>query len=132
MVSVGGKKSFSDSVRRAVAHLLIDGHPPIAGAAAAVGSSARTLQRELAREGLTYRRLVDEVRFHQARRLLSDPRLRLIDITDRLGFSDAGSFSRSFRRWSGMPPRVYRRRLLRGDRASSAAYAVPSPEPAAH
>jgi AraC-like DNA-binding protein len=121
MVTAVGKKGFSDSVRRAIVPLLADGHPQIARTAEAVGCSVRTLQRRIARDGLTYRRIVGKVRFQEAHRLLRDTRLRLIDITDQLGFTDAGSFSRSFARWSGVPPRVYRRRMLEGRGARSRA-----------
>ena len=109
-------KPLEDSVRWATVSLLPLGHPGIASTAKAAGCSVRTLQRRLSKDGLTYRRVVDEVRFEQAHRLLGDDTLRLFDITYQLGFTDAGSFSRAFRRWSGVTPRSYRCRLLGGRR----------------
>jgi len=35
--------------------------------------------------------------------------MHLEDIADRLGFADPSSFSRAFRRWSGVSPRDFRR-----------------------
>ena len=113
MVSSSGKTALGHSVRRAIVPLLVDGHPGIARAAEAIGWSVRTLQRRLAGESLTYRGLIDEARFQEACRLFEAPELRLIDITYHLGFADAGSFSRAFERWTGMAPRVYRRRVSR-------------------
>lgn len=77
---------------------------------AALRMSPRTLQRRLEDEGLRLSALIDDVRAQAARRHLEDPRIPLIDVAFRLGFSDLATFSRAFRRWTGMPPGAYRRR----------------------
>ncbi|MEA2752006.1 MAG: hypothetical protein QOI41_6149, partial [Myxococcales bacterium] len=39
-----------------------------------------------------------------------DPELALSDVAFRVGFSDAATFSRAFKRWTGLPPGAFRRR----------------------
>jgi AraC-like DNA-binding protein len=76
--------------------------------AARLHMSKRTLQRRLEEEGLSYQELLDRVRAQKARSLVGDEGLELADVAFRLGFSDVSSFSRSFRRWTGVSPGRYR------------------------
>ena len=81
--------------------------------AAAAGLSRRTLQRRLQDAGLTYSNLVDQVRYEIARELLSQSsELTVTQVGYELGYNDPGSFSRAFRRFAGLPPAEYRRRML--------------------
>lgn len=98
---------------RCKAHLLehlTSGEPSEGELAAALGLSRRTLQRKLAAFGLSYKRLVDEVREQLARRYLDDPQRSLTEITFLLGFSEQSAFTRAFRRWNGESPSTYRQR----------------------
>ncbi len=74
--------------------------------------SVRTCQRRLAAAGLVYSRLVDEVRFDTARRLLDDPNMTLAEISAALGYAHPTKFTRAFERWTGLAPSVYRRECL--------------------
>ena len=49
-------------------------------------------------QGLTFTRLIEEVRFEQARSLLTDPRIKITDIAFELGYSHVAHFTRAFRR----------------------------------
>lgn len=71
--------------------------------------TARTLQRRLSHEGLSYQTLLDEVRHEMARDYLVRTSLPIPDIAMRLGFSEARSFHRSFKHWSGITPGEFRR-----------------------
>jgi AraC-like DNA-binding protein len=102
----------STSVREAIAFLMVRGYPHVDRTALHIGCSARTLQRHLAEEGQSYRRLVDDIRFDEARRRLRTGRDRISEIAVSLGYADSGSFTRAFRRWAGVAPRVYRRLFL--------------------
>jgi len=53
---------------------------------------------------------VDDVRERVAKDALRGP-TPLAEIAYRLGFSDLAAFSRTFRRWTGIPPGPYRRRI---------------------
>jgi AraC-like DNA-binding protein len=75
------------------------GRIPSAGAAKALGVSQRTLVRRLAEAGSTYRELVDAELKSRAQRWLEAGVLSRGEISERLGFADATSFSRACRRW---------------------------------
>ena len=72
--------------------------------------SARTIDRYLRRENMSFRELSHEVRLERACRLLEDPAQTVAQIALRLGFSDSANFSRAFRRTIGMTPSEYRQR----------------------
>ena len=71
--------------------------------------SGRTLQRRLEDEGVRFSVLLDEVREHAAKKLLADVMLPLAEVAYRVGFSDLATFSRAFKRWTGVPPGAWRR-----------------------
>jgi AraC-like DNA-binding protein len=77
--------------------------------ARALHMSARTLQRRLEAEGTRFTEVLDGTREERARALLLDDSLSLGEIGYRIGFADLASFSRAFRRWTGMPPGQFRR-----------------------
>ena len=77
--------------------------------AESLNMSLRTLQRRLRDENTTYQEILDDTRRRLARRFIRDRTLTLNEITYLLGFSEISSFSRSFKRWTGVPPSVYRR-----------------------
>lgn len=72
--------------------------------------SPRTLTRRLAEEGTTFRALQDEVRRLLAEELLTHTDLSCDQLAARLGYADAASFIRAFRRWTGHTPQEYRHR----------------------
>jgi AraC-like DNA-binding protein len=79
--------------------------------AAAQHMSRRTLQRKLRDEGTSYARELDGVRRELAERFIRDRSLTLSEITYLLGFAEISSFSRSFKRWTGIAPSAYRHRI---------------------
>ncbi|HZP13085.1 MAG TPA: AraC family transcriptional regulator ligand-binding domain-containing protein [Nevskiaceae bacterium] len=78
--------------------------------AAEIGLHPRTLQRRLRETGSQYAELQGRVRYRLAMRYLEDPHADIEDISERLGFSDRRSFTRAFRRWSGVTPSAFRAR----------------------
>jgi len=107
---------FCESIAVALRPYLSERAPSIELAARLANTSVRSLQRSLAERGLSFSRLVEQLRLSTATELLSDPRLKLVDIAGELGYSDAAHFTRAFRRWTGSAPGAYRRSLL--ERAS--------------
>lgn len=77
--------------------------PEIDAVAVALHVSARTLRRRLEVEGTSYRDLADEVRCTLAEGWLG-ARLTVEEVAARLGFSEASSFIRAFKRWTGRTP----------------------------
>ncbi len=77
--------------------------------AASIGTSARTLQRRLREADLTFSRLLQQVRFRGAQRLLRDPALPVNEVARGLGYADPANFIRAFKRWTGVGPSQFRR-----------------------
>lgn len=82
-------------------------------AARRLALSERTLHRRLAEEGTRFSAMVDEARYRRARELLADRRMTIETIAFTVGFAEPSSFSRAFKRWSGMGALEYRRQQLR-------------------
>ncbi|MCG2842017.1 AraC family transcriptional regulator [Sandaracinobacter sp. RS1-74] len=87
---------LEDLLREAAGNL-----PSLGEMAAAFGMSKRSLQRELAGEGLTYQQLVRRFRQYHAFKLLEENSANLKTIAFTLGFEDVGSFRRAFHEWTG-------------------------------
>ena len=104
-----GESLTIEAVEECIRALLPKGYPSVACTADALDTSVRTLQRRLRAAGVTYRELIDRVRFDIARRLIEESNLKLQDIATSLGFSEPASLSRLIMRRAGMAPRVLRR-----------------------
>jgi AraC-like DNA-binding protein len=96
---------------RVAAHVrnALPGGADVAEVAEAMHMSPRTLQRRLEDEETRFGEVLDRARLERAQELLADPDVALIDVAFRLGFSDLATFSRAFKRWTGMPPGQWRR-----------------------
>lgn len=78
--------------------------------ASLLGVSGRHLNRRLAEEGSSFKLIHDATLYGMAEEQLQGP-APLRDIADALGFSDESAFAKAFRRWAGVSPAQYRRRL---------------------
>ncbi|AMO94395.1 bacterial regulatory helix-turn-helix s, AraC family protein [Collimonas fungivorans] len=105
---------IEQSVRQSIARLIHDGEPQLEQVAQELNMTPRTLRRRLDEEGLNYRSLLENIRKHLAERYLLDPRLRLSEIAQLLGYSEQSTFNRAFRRWTGQTPHERQQQLLRG------------------
>jgi AraC-like DNA-binding protein len=101
-------QDFASSLAQVIATLLRGGYPDIHLASQIAGLSARTLQRKLAQEGLTYSQIVEKTRLKMAIDYLQDPSFKLVNIAAELGYTDAAHFTRAFKRWTGISPRQFR------------------------
>lgn len=82
--------------------------PAMAEVAAERHVTERTLRRQLAAEGTSFRALLDEVREALARELLVAAGLGVEQTAARLGFAEPASFVHAFRRWTGTTPGAFR------------------------
>lgn len=89
---------------------LLDGPVRIDWVASKIGTSRRTLQRQLEASGSSFSLVLESLLEEHATRLLATSRLTVTEIAHKLGYSEAAQFSRAFRRWKGAPPSVFRRR----------------------
>ena len=96
-------------VRKLVRHRLAHG-PSISQVAKKLALSQRTLQRRLSEHETTFSDLVLEVRQHYAREWLGERRKSMLEIAEKLGYSDSSAFSRAFKRWTGLCPIQFRQR----------------------
>ena len=106
-----------ESVRNAIGKLIPKGQATLVQTAEVMGFSARTLQRRLAEQGLSFSHLVDEMRFIKAQELIQQQE-KIAEVATRLGYADAGSFTRAFERWTGMTPQHYRKSFTNRPNAS--------------
>ncbi|QIS13034.1 AraC family transcriptional regulator [Nocardia arthritidis] len=84
--------------------------PDQAAVAAGLYMSPRTLSRRLNEEGTSFRALLDEVRQMLSEELLTHTHMTTEQVAGRLGYAEAASFIRAFRRWKGCPPQEFRAR----------------------
>lgn len=70
--------------------------------------SASTLRRRIEAEGQSFQEIKDTVRKEIAVHLLRTTSLSLAAVAEAAGFSEASSFVRAFRKWTGVNPGAYR------------------------
>jgi AraC-like DNA-binding protein len=106
-----GRRSAASFADRVAAHVArsLPAAADVVEVAHAMHMSPRTLQRRLEQEQTRFTEVLDRARLDEARRLLADPEAKLADVAFRLGFSDLATFSRAFKRWTGLPPGQWRR-----------------------
>jgi AraC-like DNA-binding protein len=95
-------------VRMVLTQGLQHGEPTQEEVAEILNVSPRTLQRKLGGKGTTFRKIVDEIRRAQALAHFSTTRMSVNEITHLLGFSCSSSFTRAFKRWTGLSPSEWR------------------------
>jgi AraC-like DNA-binding protein len=101
-----GRDTLAEQVRATLFETLPDG-PTERSVARRLSMSTSALQSSLAREGTTYKAVLNQAREQLARRYLEDDRYVIKEVAFLLGFSDASTFSRAFKRWTGTSPSHY-------------------------
>lgn len=110
IVDLGLISEYMLRVRTEIHRLLETGCVSVEQVAENLCVTTRTLQRRLASESSSYNLLLDQVRQQLAIEYSIAPGASATEIAFRLGFTDSGSFGRSFRRWTGHSFTDYRRR----------------------
>jgi AraC-like DNA-binding protein len=95
-------------VKSAIIKHMHDGNITVNKIAKKVFMSVRSLHRNLNGLGTSFGSILDEVRRELAEHYVSDTREDLTEVAFRLGYSEQSSFSRAFKRWTGMSPSAYR------------------------
>ena len=98
--------------RGAVFEELPSGEVSLEKTAAMLNMSARSLARKLEDKDKSFKSVLTEVRCELAEKYIRDRSLTLTEITFLLGFSEASSFSRAYRGWTGSSPSAHRESLL--------------------
>ncbi len=87
---------------------LIQGVPSLDSVSAALGMSGRTLQRKLHESGTTFAQAVETLRRDLAENYLHNPVYTSAEVAFLLGYAEASSFHRAFKRWTGTTPEAFR------------------------
>lgn len=111
--SQGGPVAAAHQVRAQLQQQLrgerIAALPSLECVAMKLGTSPRALRRRLQSEGVNFLRLRENVLQELALQWVAATELPLAEIGARLGFSDASTFHRAFKRWTGAAPGECRR-----------------------
>jgi AraC-like DNA-binding protein len=108
--TAGAEDTPAGRIGAVLALRLLDGHTDIDGAARFLGIGRRTLQRQLAAEGTSYRALLRQVRMARARALIEETDTPLLRVALDVGYTDPAHFTRAFDQQFGHPPSRLRRR----------------------
>jgi AraC-like DNA-binding protein len=87
--------------------------PDAAAVATDLGMSKRTLMRKLSECDTTFQNIRDELLKEQIQSLIEEGKLSLAGMSHRLGYQDAGNFSRACKRLFGQSPSSLRTRLAK-------------------
>ena len=101
-------QSTSREVVDKIVEHLPDGPPSQHQIAEALHVSNRTLQRKLKDEGTSFMDLLADTRLQLARKYLRHPNRSVVETAYLLGFSEPSTFSRAFKRWTGVAPADFR------------------------
>jgi AraC-like DNA-binding protein len=107
------KDAIATQVIARLVEQLPSGKPDEQKIADALHLSTRTLQRKLAEQDTSFKKLLTETRQDMAKTYLGNSHLSLTEITYLLGYSEQANFTRAFRRWEDTSPSEYRKNLLK-------------------
>lgn len=100
--------SMRERVRAALIELLPSGRSELGDVARELGASARTVQRRLGAEGITYREILDTTRAQLAKHYLTRTPMTTAEVAFLLGYDDPNSLYPAFRAWTGTTPQAVR------------------------
>jgi AraC-like DNA-binding protein len=100
--------SLTDRIRRLLRKRLGEELPSLEEVGDALAVTPQTLRRRLREEGRGFQQIKDELRRDTAIEYLVQTRLPLLEIANRVGFSEASTFHRAFKNWTGVAPGEYR------------------------
>lgn len=102
---------FSARIKHRLASQTFEEWPTLETIAKEFHISPATFHRRLDAEGKTFQQLKNSVRRDWAIRFLCETSDSIALIAERVGFADASSFFRAFRKWTGLNPGEYRARM---------------------
>jgi len=73
-----------------------------------LGQNKRTLQHQLQGQGTSYKEILQKTRLSFAIRYLTKSQLSISEISDRLGFTNRGNFTRFMKQQTGNTPKQIR------------------------
>lgn len=113
LVKYRDHSSMTERIRRILRRHLAEEPPSLEDIGRQLAMTPQTLRRRLHDEGRSFRGLKEDLRRDAAIEYLARPNLTLPEIAARLGFSEASTFHRAFKHWTGVAPGEYRQTRLR-------------------
>ncbi len=104
---------FISSLQETMAEQLSRGDTTLQSCADRMSCSPRTLQRRLDERHTSFQEVLDQTRQNLSKSYLSDPALRIAELSLLVGYADQAAFTRAFKRWTGMSPSHWRRHAQR-------------------
>lgn len=108
LVKYKNSASLTAQIRRTLREMPPASWPDCDTLAQHFNNSQATFRRHLEKEGQSYRTILDDLRRDLAISLLSNTDMSIVDIAAELGFAEASTFYRAFRKWTGARPSQYR------------------------
>jgi AraC-like DNA-binding protein len=102
--SLEGAQTTRGRVESLLMPILHTGQASMDTVAGRLGLSRQTLFRKLKAEGVTFEKVLDELRHNLALHYLSGRKVSVNETAYLVGFSDPAAFSRAFKRWTGSSP----------------------------
>ena len=106
-------RTTAQDVEQLIMLFLPSGNATIQHCAASIGVTVRTLQRMLDADGASFSALLNRARMQLSAQYLANPRVRITDIADMLGYGSTGAFTRWYTQTFGVSPRQARARNAR-------------------
>jgi AraC-like DNA-binding protein len=106
--SLESSKSTQGRVESLLMLVLHTGDASMGMVARQLGLSRQTLFRKLKAEGVSFEKVLDELRHKLALDYLRGKKVSVNETAYLVGFSDPAAFSRAFKRWTGCSPRMMR------------------------
>lgn len=106
--------SIRDRIKSVIGQLLRSGDCSLARVAAVMGVQARVLQKRLAAQNSTYAQLLRETRQQIAQQYLAHNAMSITDLALNLGYAEVAVFSRHFKQWTGLSPRLWQQQYKVG------------------
>jgi len=106
------KLKGSDKLISAIRDILIASQgqlPRLPIIAEQLAMSPRTLRRRLQERNTTYQIILDEFRIELAKEYITTTSLSVDQIANRIGFSEATTFRRALKKWTGLNIGEFRR-----------------------
>lgn len=100
--------SLAERIRRLLRKRLGHDMPSLEEVGEVLAITPQAVRRRLRDEGRGFQRIKDELRRDAAIEFMLHTKLPLIDVANRVGFSEASTFHRAFKQWTGVAPGEYR------------------------
>ena len=98
------KSDIVNQAKAAIIDALAEGQVTEQTVAEALHTTSRNLHRRLSQHDTSFGQLLTETRKELATQYINDRSKTLTEISYLLGFSEVSSFSRAYKRWTGVPP----------------------------